>query len=204
MSWEFQGELPSIVKIDGADYYIHSDYRVSIEFAELMESDLKDDEKWIRALELYFGGIPQNINAAVESIVSFYSCGKDAESIQNVAAEQEDIRVVDLRKDMPYIYAAFLDQYKIDLYETQYLHWWQFMAMFKGLRKDARIVEIMGYRSAKEESWMSKEQKAEIRRMHRIWDLDKRSDSDRKADEEFLKMIQESGDIASYLAVMEE
>lgn len=76
MSWEFQGELPSIVKIDGADYYLHSDYRVSVEFAELMESDLADDEKWIRALELYFGGIPQNINAAVESIVSFYSCGK--------------------------------------------------------------------------------------------------------------------------------
>lgn len=67
--------------------------------------------------------------------------------------------------DDEYIYAAFLDQYGIDLQDIPYLHWWKFKAMFVGLKSDSRIVEIMGYRGIEITSQMSSEQKQFYRKM---------------------------------------
>ena len=67
--------------------------------------------------------------------------------------------------DDEYIYAAFLDQYGVDLQDVPSLHWWKFKAMFQGLKSDNRIVEIMGYRSMEISPQMSKEQKQFYRKM---------------------------------------
>lgn len=197
MKWELLGELPHTLKIENDCYPIASDFRVSINFFELMLSDIPDDEKWKDALELYFGGIPVQYENALEAMVYFYSCG-DSENGEKGTSKKEKL-VLHYIKDKPFIYSAFLDQYGIDLYSVDYLHWWKFNALFKGLKKDSRIIEIIGYRSAEEESWMSSDQKKEIRRLHKIWDIDMRSDADKKADEEFLKMLMTTGDITSYL-----
>ena len=40
-----------------------------------------------------------------------------------------------------------MEQYKIDLQEIEYMHWWKFRALFDGLNENTEIVKIMGYRS---------------------------------------------------------
>lgn len=47
--------------------------------------------------------------------------------------------------DGDYIYAAFMQNYKIDLMETG-LHWHKFLALLKGL-SGTMLNEIMGYRA---------------------------------------------------------
>lgn len=53
----------------------------------------------------------------------------------------------DYIQDSPYIYAAFLQAYGIDLYKEQgRLHWWQFLDLLAGLPKDTRLSEIIQIR----------------------------------------------------------
>lgn len=60
-------------------------------------------------------------------------------------------RVVDFELDGEYIYAAFLQDYGMDLIEQQgKLHWKKFLALFQGLSEDTRIKQIMQIRSMKE------------------------------------------------------
>lgn len=191
--WEIAGELPHSIKIDGIDYPINWDFRTSLAFNKLVEEKSDDPEMWIDALELYYGGIPAKFEDAIEAMIAFYECGGVKKAGDD---SQENTRIIDFEIDMPYIYAAFLSQYAVDLYAVTNLHWWRFMYMFKGLKQDARIVEIMGHRSAKEESWMTKEQKAEIRRMHRIWDLDALTAEEQQQEKEMMKILAAGGDEA--------
>lgn len=191
--WELIGELPRSVNLNGEIYPIHCDYKTSLKFNKLIQEKSDDPEMWIDALELYYGGIPRYIEDAVHAMINFYECG-DTKKAENDS--HENTRIVDFENDMSYIYAAFLGQYALDLYAENDLHWWKFMAMFKGLKQDTRIVEIMGYRSAKEESWMSKEMKREIRRLHRIWDLDALTAEEQQQEEEIMKILAAGGEEA--------
>lgn len=60
-------------------------------------------------------------------------------------------RLVDFELDGEYIYAAFLQDYGMDLIEQQgKLHWKKFLALFQGLSDDTRIRQIMRIRGMKE------------------------------------------------------
>lgn len=60
-------------------------------------------------------------------------------------------RTVDFELDGDFIYAAFMQDYGIDLIEQQgKLHWKKFLALFKGLSDDTRIKQIMQIRSMEE------------------------------------------------------
>lgn len=57
-------------------------------------------------------------------------------------------RTVDFELDGEYIYAAFLQDYGIDLIEYQgRLHWKKFLALFQGLSDDTKIKQIMHIRA---------------------------------------------------------
>ena len=73
--------------------------------------------------------------------------------------------------DAEYIYAAFLDQYGIDLQDIEHLHWWKFRALFKGLKEDTLISKIMGYRSIEITNNMSDSEKKYYRKMKQIYAL---------------------------------
>ena len=62
------------------------------------------------------------------------------------------------------IYAAFMEQYGIDLYMVN-LHWWSFMNLLNGLSDDTVFMKIVGYRSVKCESIKNKEMKKFYRKM---------------------------------------
>lgn len=53
----------------------------------------------------------------------------------------------DFMQDSKYIYAGFMQCYGIDLFECKNkLHWWKFNALFLGLSKDTKIMEIIEIR----------------------------------------------------------
>ena len=80
-----------------------------------------------------------------------------------------------------------------------YLHWWTFKALFKALREDMMMVKIMGFRSAKIEEGMSKEQKGEIRKLHRLYDLPANR-SQKQKDDAIAELLMNGGDIEAFLA----
>lgn len=137
-------KLPEYVTIDNAEVKINTDFRFSIRFEQIISDDLLTDEEiYIKALELYYPVIPQNINQAIEKMLWFYRCGKEIEKKKKVSSKEEPYN---FDYDADGFYSAFLDQYGVDLQETN-LHWWKFKAMFNGLKEDNEIVKIMGYRA---------------------------------------------------------
>lgn len=166
--------LPNKVKIKNETYEINSDFRVSIIFEMLMDdTEFSDEEKIIQALELYYPVIPSDLDKAVEEILSFYKCGKEEEyrNVGSNSSKSSTTKIYDFNNDAEYIYAAFLDQYGIDLQDIEYLHWWKFKAMFNGLKSDNKIVEIMGYRSIDLKYIKDEEQRKYYKKLQKLYEL---------------------------------
>ena len=100
--------------------------------------------------------------------------------------------------DDRYIYAAFLSDYGIDLQDVEDLHWWKFRAMFLALNDSCEFKKIMGYRSMKITSKMSKEQRAFYEKMQRIHALPIPDDEQEKYDA-ITKALMGDGDLTGLL-----
>lgn len=187
--------LPETVDIDGAEYRINSDFRISILFELLMQDDeVGKRQKLIQGLQLYYPEIPHNVTMAVDKMIWFYRCGKETGSGGHGSGSGRAKQIYSFEYDDDYIYAAFLEQYGIDLQDIEELHWWKFRALFRGLSEDTEFVKIMGYRSVKTTSNMSKEQREFYKKMQSIHALPI-TDAERKADELLTEALLNGGDI---------
>lgn len=187
--------LPETVEIDGAEYRINSDFRISILFELLMQDDeVGKRQKLVQGLQLYYPEIPHNVTMAVDKMIWFYRCGKETESGGHGSGSGRAKQIYSFEHDDDYIYAAFLEQYGIDLQDVEELHWWKFRALFRGLSEDTEFVKIMGYRSVKITSKMSKEQREFYKKMQSIHALPI-TDAERKADELLTEALLNGGDI---------
>ena len=80
--------LPETVEIDGAEYRINSDFRISILFELLMQDDeVGKRQKLIQGLKLYYPEIPQNMTEAVEKMIWFTDA---AEKPRMIAQDPEE------------------------------------------------------------------------------------------------------------------
>lgn len=166
--------VPNTVEIDNEEYEINSDFRISILFELLMQdSSVEDEDKYNMALNLYYPQIPpkDKRNEAVEQMLWFYRCGKDVIKSKGNGKGKSVTQIYSFEHDDDYIYAAFMDQYNIDLQDIEYLHWWKFKAMFKALKEDNEIVKIMGYRSMDISKIKDKEQKANYKKLKQLYEI---------------------------------
>ena len=80
----------------------------------------------------------------------------------------------DFEEDADLIYAGFMQQYGIDLQESD-MHWWKFMILLENLGADTRLSRIMEYRTIDIASkHLSKEQRKFYQAMQRYYGLDSR------------------------------
>ena len=172
--------LPEKIDIEGVEYAINSNFRTSMLFEIMMsDKDLDDKQKIEKALDLYYPKIPDDINEAMEQLLWFYRCGKDiVTSSGNGNGKGKSNQIYDFSFDDDYIYSAFLDQYGVDLQDTENLHWWKFKALFKSLREDNEIVKIMGYRSMDLNKIEDKEEKAHYKKMKDLYKIKNISSKD--------------------------
>lgn len=166
--------LPETVLIEGVSYPINWDFRMGIQFEKIIRSDLSEEEKLKRMLTMYYPRIPHNLTKAVEQIMLFYRCGEPLQEEDNTkqryrrrkSGEPECV----FSQDAPYIYAAFREQYGIDLTTVESLHWWKFMALFESLGDDTKISKIMYYRKVST-TGMSKERRAFVNEMKKLYKI---------------------------------
>ena len=120
--------------VDGEEYLIHTAFHYWISFGKKMEG-----AKEINLLELdcFYKiitvggkeyGIPENRAKGYEELCKFY---RNDQPLPHPAGKQ-GARAFDWLIDSEYIYAAFLQQYGIDL-ETEDLHWHKFLSLFNSL-----------------------------------------------------------------------
>ena len=193
--------LPTTVDIEGIEYEINSDFRTSILFELLMQDvEIEDEEKIIQALQLYYKQCPHNIDEAINKMLWFYSCGKENNLKSNSKTGSSSEQIYNFNYDDEYIYSAFLDQYRIDLNDIEYLHWWKFKAMFKALKEDNEIIKIMGYRSIDLSKVEDKKQKEFYKKMKKTYEIPIAISKDEKEKiDKINEILRNGGDISKVL-----
>ncbi len=162
---------------------INTNFRSFILFELLMQdNEIGKEDKIILTLQLFYEEIPKDIKKAMEVILWFYSRGKNTEKTKSKKGEKvKNKKIYSFEHDSDLIYTAFLDQYKIDLNEIEYLHWFKFKAMFEGLKNDNKICEIMSYRAIDINKIKNKEEKKRYQKLQREYALpDNRSQEEKE------------------------
>jgi len=162
---------------------INTNFRSFILFELLMQDNtIEKNDKMALAINLFYEKIPNDINKALEGILWFYTRGKDIKSNGNGQKGQKK-QIYSFEYDADLIYAAFKDQYGLDLNKIDYLHWFKFKALFEGLKSDNKICEIMGYRAIDTSKIKDKEEQKKYKRLQREYALpDNRSEDEKEQD----------------------
>ena len=160
--------LPETVEVQGKAYSIWTDFRDWIAFEMmLLDDDVTDLEKLSLMLGWYKAEIPQDAQAAVDALLTFFNGGSEPSPV--VSGDSK--RVYDYAQDAELIYAAFRQVYGIDLAEDP-LHWWAFRALMSGIPESTRMAAVMGIRAA-DTSVMSAAEKKHYARLQKLYALNR-------------------------------
>ncbi len=134
------------VEIDGCEYSINTDFSVWIQVESLLfASDVDVGQRLGRILALVYPKLPPDPIGALDKILWFWSGGETTEPDR--ADGEVCKRAYDSKADFPYIWAAFLGQFGIDLSRTP-IHWWHFRTLLGCLDEECRFSKIVAYRTA--------------------------------------------------------
>lgn len=167
--------LPETVTVDGREYPIRTDFRSGIRFEQILfDKELSDRQKFQKVMEEFYGEeTPKNKAEALNAVIDFYRCGKKPVKAEETSDEGKSVNkrsIYDFRHDDAYIYAAFIQQYGIDL-STASLHWWKFMALFRSLTDETLFVKIMGYRAADTSKIKNRAERERIAKLKEVYAL---------------------------------
>ena len=161
-----------------------TDFRISIMFELLMQDNKIDKQlKVMQALNLYYPHCKdiKDYGKAIDDILWFYRCGREMKTGQNKGKESKQIYSYEFDDEL--IYDAFKTQYNINLQQIEFLHWWEFKAMFKGLNKNNLLIDIMGYRSMDISKIKDKNERNRYRKLQKQFALpDMRTEEQKEVD----------------------
>lgn len=166
--------LPEKIEINNRAYEVNSDFRTLILINLLLCDPLVSEiDKVKQALILFYPKIPVDINEAIDKLSWFNRCGKEIE-YKKIKKTNSTIgkKTLDYEKDADLIYSAFMSQYRLDLQDIEYLHWWKFQSLLNGLNENNKLCEIMKYRSIDLSKIKDKEEKKYYKEMQELYSLD--------------------------------
>lgn len=158
--------LPESVEIGGGSYPINSDFRMGVAIeTEILAGDKPDVLGLLSTF--YCEAIPQDVEAAVDRMVWFYSCAPD----EGQTGDKKGGRHYDFEIDKDALLASFLSAYGIDL-TTAPLHWWAFRRLMLNLPPDTPFMERVKYRCADLKK-LSKEERKHYKKMQALYAIKK-------------------------------
>lgn len=171
---------PSSINIsEGVAVNVNTDFRTFIRFEKIMfGTQLSNKEKVIKAFSLFGDFSPRTsdeANSYMNGIVYLYRCGKESKKLNAKVAERvkskpKSPRYFDFDYDAPYIFAAFIESYGIDITEAK-MHWWKFKALFDALPSDCQFSKIISYRGADTSQIKNKNEKQRMIKLQHIYAL---------------------------------
>lgn len=139
----------------------------------LREKGVSDTEKTMAALGQLYPQIPDDLELALEGLAWFFSRGDSGTGKENNKGPDGGTpppRAFDYEQDANLIYAAFYATYGISLTTVEFLHWWEFLALFEGLPEDTLIKRVMYWRTVNL-SQLPKEERKHVRKMRQLFAL---------------------------------
>lgn len=181
--------LPESVRVCGKNCAIRTDFRVWLMLEQLLSDDsLNQIERVSLALNLVFIEHEyEDINEAINALIWFYRGGNPEDKrLTKMAEKRPPKKIYDIDQDAEYIFAAFMQTYKIDLTDAE-LHWWQFRALLHALPDECLFSKIMSYRATSLSQIKDKDLRARIGQKQALYRL-----RDGKSEEEKIATLYDS------------
>lgn len=132
--------LPSTISVGGSSFRIKTDFHYWLQFYKLIKH--KEIENLTDIDFMFDGKKPADRLKGYEELLKFLTPEKELP--RATGRSNSGIIVYDYETDAEIIFASFMEQYGIDLFESR-MHWWKFLALFEGLH-GTRFNEIVSYR----------------------------------------------------------
>jgi len=187
--------LPTAIRVNSRIYEVNSDFRDCLRIILAFEdNELTASEKSVIVLDSLYQERPadEDLREALRQGVRFLNGGDDESSDQDVS---DGLRLFSFAKDARFIFAAFQQTHGIDLQNTQYLHWWQFMTLFMDLGADTLFCNLVGLRKRVKTGKASKEERKVAREMGEVFsvpEIDTRTLDEKEREREFMRLIEEA------------
>lgn len=135
---------PQSVTVCGKSYPIETDFRRWIEFYDLAIQQGNEEERVKKMLALYKGRLPDDLKAAIDALCEFYTAG-------HMKSDDDEPRRgmpnYDFEFDQDFFVSGFRENYGISLLQVDYMHWWEFLALFRGMNANTELKQRMQLRS---------------------------------------------------------
>ena len=187
--------LPTAIRVNSRIYEVNSDFRDCLRIILAFEdNELTASEKSVIVLDSLYQERPadEDLREALRQGVRFLNGGDDESSDQDIS---DGLRLFSFAKDARFIFAAFQQTHGIDLQNTQYLHWWQFMTLFMDLGADTLFCNLVGLRKRVKTGKASKEERKVAREMGEVFsvpEIDTRTLDEKEREREFMRLIEEA------------
>lgn len=169
--------LPNTVMVGGRAYSIYTDFRLWMRF-EIAVSKLRRGET-IDISYLFKNDMPSYCD-----LTELFVFSRPHSPLPRLVSHS-DVIALDYELDSDLIYAAFLEQYGIDLCEVD-LHWHKFLALLGGLNDSTKLRKVMGYRCYER----SDDKKDPYEELRRAWEIEPPMSEEEQAEiEEFSNLF---------------
>lgn len=172
---------------DGTVYPIDTDFRIGVQLFLLQEDpDLSGREKSIMMQNLLFVDIVPANQQEIEECITYFLDGWYQD---NKSTKKENKRIMSFDVDQWRIFSAFLAQYRIDLNEIEYLHFWKFMGLLTTLQ-DCSYTRVIDIRQRKFKPKINAEDRKQLKEAKAIYQLPElRSAEDQELDAEIFDFL---------------
>ena len=154
--------LPDAIIVDGRAFRIKTDFTHWINFSQKIDerAPLLDFDY------IYIEEKPEDRAAGFNELMTFFINKRELPHVRESGSHE---KFLDYTLDADLIFAAFWQQYQIDLVEIKHLHWWKFQALLFGL-KDTKLADVMSFRGYDENDKTS--YKDYMKRQREAWKID--------------------------------
>lgn len=165
-------DLVTEIEFKGETLRLDTNFDTVLRYFRLTEDDnFTDVEKMLIAFDMFvengervqgFENKVEILTIILQDVLEFKLENDEEEDGGEVGPAPVVKKAYDFEKDAGIIYASFLYDYKIDLFEQQgRLHWLRFLSLFEHLSEESKMTKVIGFRQMKTPS--GKDSSAEYR-----------------------------------------
>lgn len=175
------------VKVGKELYPINTDFRVGLRCNEVAQDEsIGNVERVMAVIYILYGdkGLEDTHNHArlYELAIKYLNRGE--------ALKQQGKPNMDFTQDEQYIYSSFMGEYKINLDDIDYLHWYRFLDLLNGLTDTAVLNRVRGIRDIDLSEITDRKQKQKAIEAMKSVELKKKISKEKQSElDEFNKLI---------------
>lgn len=178
------GQLPKSLEVDGAEYPIHSDFRVALLiFQAFNDVELSSFDKTVVCLECLYETVPENTQEAYAKAIWFLDGGDTPKP------KKAPKKLMDWEQDESIIFPALNKAAGYETRAVEYLHWWSFLGLFNEIG-EGLYSQVMNIRAKKAKNKKLEKWEREFYNEHReLVDLQKKFTVEEQEEMERIKQL---------------